>query len=206
MAVSSTRSSLLCFGMVMSLLLAGCMTHYPLGMSEAEWNRLTPEQQLDARERQQRLSADAAQRRAEAQRLQQEQARQEAEALEQRRLAAAHGDRLQCVLDDAELRLGSDWRPADPVVLDLLRGERQDFRLNLQGSTHRNLGAEAYFDGLRVRLCRPGERDCAVIVGTSGDFQRGISRPVQVRDTLQGQLRCELFNPQGSRSPRPGRW
>lgn len=41
------------------MLFAGC-AHYPLNMSEEEWERLTPQQQMDARERQARIDKDHA--------------------------------------------------------------------------------------------------------------------------------------------------
>lgn len=55
--------------------MAGC-AHYPLNMSEAEWNRLTPEQQLEARKEQAALDQ---QRALEREKLRQEQEAREAE-------------------------------------------------------------------------------------------------------------------------------
>ncbi|WP_210772242.1 hypothetical protein [Pseudodesulfovibrio sp. zrk46] len=60
---------------MVALLLAGC-AHYPLNMTEEEWTRLSPQQQMDARERQARLDQERA---IEMEKVRLEQARKEAE-------------------------------------------------------------------------------------------------------------------------------
>lgn len=42
------------------MLLLGACAHYPLNMSETEWNRLTPEQQLEARKQQAAMDKERA--------------------------------------------------------------------------------------------------------------------------------------------------
>jgi len=61
------------------LIVAGC-AFYPLGMSEAEWNRLTPQQQLEARTKQAELDHERALLR------EKQRAEQEAQEREQARI------------------------------------------------------------------------------------------------------------------------
>lgn len=50
--MSSRRITPFALTLLLGLLLAGCLQSFPLGMSEAEWNRLTPQQQVQARQAQ----------------------------------------------------------------------------------------------------------------------------------------------------------
>jgi len=66
------------------LLLVAACAHYPLNMSEAEWNRLNPEQQLEARKQQATIDQERAELRA------QERREEEARRAEQERLQYEH--------------------------------------------------------------------------------------------------------------------
>ncbi len=192
-------------GCMALLLLVGCTPRYPLNMTEAEWHALAPEQQLDARERQRQLDLQAAEQRAEAARERAAEERRQAAALEQRRRNAAFGERVQCVLDNAELMRNDKWRAANPVALDMVTGETASFRLLRQGSSSGSVRAEASFDGQTVRVCRSGMRDCDVMVGTSRDYQRGMTKRISVRKQFRGDLRCELPHSGSARPERPPR-
>jgi hypothetical protein len=178
--------------------LAACST-YPLGMSEAEWLELTPEQRLQVREKQlehdrlneQRRLAEAAARR--------EEARQQAAELETRRQQARYGERLQCVLQPAEAWLNRKWREIEPLAFDLLVGHEQ--ALPLQDADRRGVRyssrAFARFDGQQLMLCQqphePRQRGrCLRELGTFNDYRRGIQREVEVDQFLRGRLRCSL--------------
>lgn len=190
-----------CVMVVLMVLVAGCASQYPMGMSEDEWQALSAEQRLDARERAERLNLEAARQRAEQQRLRAEQERLAEQALIQRRREAQFGERVQCVLDAAELRSGGNWRDARPLGLDLIVGETHEFELLRKDSRHRGVTGQASFDGQLIELCDRRGRNCAVIAGTSRDFQRGLHRQIEIDDALRGELRCDLAEPQ----PKPGR-
>ncbi|RFA30809.1 hypothetical protein CAI21_04710 [Alkalilimnicola ehrlichii] len=185
----------LCLLGLLVLVVAACTTRYPLGMSESEWLSLSPEQQIDAREREERLNLEAAQQRAEQARQRAEAERREQEALEQRRREAGFGERIQCVLDGAQVRAGSRWEEAHPLGLDLIVGETADFRILERGSATRGGSGQASFDGQLVELCDRAGRHCEVIAGTSRDFQRGVRRQLEIDGLLRGELRCELAEP-----------
>lgn len=94
---------------VCALLLTACIS-YPLGMSEAQWLALTPEQQYDAQLKQAELD-----RQREARRLAEQQAREQAlkeqqAQLELARENAKYGERVQCVLQNSELYFNKKWR------------------------------------------------------------------------------------------------
>ena len=94
--------------------LAAC-TSYPLGMAEAEWLRLTPEQQLQAREKQLEVDRLSEQRRLVEAAARQEEAQRQAAELQARRQDARYGERLQCVLQPAQAWLDRQWRPVEPL-------------------------------------------------------------------------------------------
>lgn len=68
-------------------ILWGCVGLYPLGMSEAEWNRLSPQQQLEARERQAEI----------------DERRRRERIAQQERKEREEKERRQAILDDPEL-------------------------------------------------------------------------------------------------------
>ncbi|EKF9985861.1 hypothetical protein O1D80_003343 [Vibrio cholerae] len=103
---------------VYALLLSACAS-YPLGMSEAQWLALTPEQQYDAQLKQAELD-----RQREARRLAEQQAREQAlkeqqAQLELARENAKYGERVQCVLQNSELYFSA----SEPLALDLLANQ-----------------------------------------------------------------------------------
>ncbi|EIF8946683.1 hypothetical protein LF048_000270 [Vibrio cholerae] len=103
---------------VYALLLSACAS-YPLGMSEAQWLALTPEQQYDAQLKQAELD-----RQREARRLAEQQALKEQQAqLELASENAKYGERVQCVLQNSELYFNKKWRASEPLALDLLANQ-----------------------------------------------------------------------------------
>jgi len=105
------RSALLISLMVV---LTACATYYPLGMSEAEWKRLTPEQQMSARMKQADLNQANAERRAE-QAAARRQKFAALEAAERRRIeelyrSARYGDVLECVVEGGVADVRPGWR------------------------------------------------------------------------------------------------
>ncbi|ELL1563293.1 TPA: hypothetical protein PX804_001238 [Vibrio cholerae] len=98
---------------VYALLLSACAS-YPLGMSEAQWLALTPEQQYDAQLKQAELD-----RQREARRLAEQQAREQALKEQQAQLElvrenAKYGERVQCVLQNSELYFNKNGVQASP--------------------------------------------------------------------------------------------
>lgn len=175
------------------VLLAACGPRYPLGIPEAQWMGMS------ATERQQARLKQAEVDRAEAEARRQEAAAREAEAaaraaeLSHARATAGPGERVQCVLDRAELHYGGEWRHAEPLGLDLVAGMPITFTMEARDAHYRTRSGTASFDGMEVRLCRQYRHDdCARLVATQGDLRQGKTRTVKAADFLRGRLHCEL--------------
>ncbi|MCG5525186.1 hypothetical protein LRB11_09625 [Ectothiorhodospira haloalkaliphila] len=182
------------------VLLMGCATRYPLDIPEEQWEAMTAEQRLQARQQQAALDqARAEQRAAEARAREEEAARQRAE-LEVRRQEAGFGERVQCVLREAEAYLGGSWRSVQPLALDVVQGMEWGFEMQAveDGRVRRRGTGYAHFDGTRLTLCpRSGQYQthaaaCAQVVGTTSDYRRGLSERIEGHRFLRGQLRCDL--------------
>ncbi|WP_162147029.1 hypothetical protein [Thiomicrospira aerophila] len=174
--------------------LVGCAT-YPLNMNKAEWEALTPAQQLQAREQQALLDqARAEQRTAEA-RAREQEIEKERIAWEVRRQEARYGDHLQCVISDVQLRNGDNWQRIHPFALDLLIGERADinldeFRDDRRSRSHR---AQAQFDGQTLSLCSSAHGlDCVRVLGNFSDYHRGFEQAFNQPNWLKGSARCQF--------------
>lgn len=179
-----------------ALLLAGCATNYPLNISEDEWKRLTPQQQLDARHRQAELDQAARERRAEAARKAAEQERLEQKHHQERLRNAGPGEVVQCVLENAEGYYAGNWRPAEPTGFTVLRGYSETVTLAEQNRQTRRVQADARFDGAKVELCRPNRNECATLAATQNQLQRGVKRDIRLDRTVRGTLYCDTPTPQ----------
>lgn len=174
-----------------ALFLSAC-TFYPLNMTEAEWLALTPEQRLEAREAQQRLNAEARQAR-EQQALQQEQLRLQQEALRLQRLQSAeYGERLQCVLREGTGYIGGQWRPLQPLAVELLSGDAFELELRDVESDYRQVKVVMSFDGQTVRVCDAYQQRCANLVSTTRGYERGERASIQLERTVRATLLCDL--------------
>lgn len=172
-------------------LLTACANNYPLGMSEDEWNRLTPAQQLDARQQQATIDQAERERRAQAARLAAEEERRQQELYQERLRNAQPGEIVQCVIENAEGYFGSEWRAAEPTGFMVLRGFSEQVTLAQQDRPSRRVTAEARFDGAKVELCRPNRNECAVLPATQNQLQRGVQRTIALDRVVRGELYCD---------------
>lgn len=182
-------------------LLAGCMSFHPLGISDAEWQRMTPQQQMDARAKQTELDKQAAERRAERARLQAlEDARLQAE-LEQRRANAKLGEHVQCVFNPAEAKISGNWRTVEPIALDLVVGETKPFNAEhlRDGRSRYSRQGYASFDGQTLSLCSSrsnySSSHCVRVVSTTRGYQQGVKQKVDSKEFMRGELHCDLAQP-----------
>lgn len=182
---------LLSIGIILSV--SACSS-YPLGMSEEEWNRLNPEQQLDARERQQRLDLAERQRQSALQLARAEQAAAEQALYQDALLNAGPGDQVQCVLQGGEGYYASNWRAAEAKGFSLLKGFTQDVSFPEQGRPSRSVTAQLTFDGANIKACRPHNRDCTNFAATQNQLRSGVTQPIHVNRTIRGHLYCDIPN------------
>lgn len=179
--------------------LVGCSSN-PLGMSDAEWEALTPQQQLVARTKQAELD--------EQERLRRQQARIAKEAeqarLENLRHNAPRGEVVQCTLTNARARFArNEWHSAQPLAVAIHRSEdRRQVRIAQEDRPSRAATLHMGFDGMTVKVCRWYDRDCAVLAGTDRDYNRGHSSHVRVPDLVDGTLSCSFPGADDSRRYR----
>lgn len=177
-----------------ALIIITACASYPLGMSEDEWNRLSPQQQLDARERQARLEQDERQRRAEVARQRAEQEREEQRRYQDMLANAEPGDIVQCVLQNGEGYYAGNWRSAESVGFSLLRDYTQTVAIAEQGRPTRNVSTEMTYNGANISVCRPNNRDCVNIAATQNQLRRGMTQDIQVNRAIRGTLYCDIPN------------
>lgn len=186
------------------LALSACAARYPLGIPEDQWLGMTTEQRLQAQQKQseqdrasdERLAADARAREAQAMRQRTE--------LELRRSQARPGERVQCILADAQARLGGKMRAIEAVAMDVVQGTFAEVALSEpSGQTMRyRTTVYAHFDDQTLSICQDENDDplrsgtCARILGTYADYRRGISQRINDPRFLQGRLKCDLVLPQ----------
>jgi len=170
-------------------LLVGCSFN-PLGMSDAEWESLTPTQQFEARKIQAERDEAARVRYAE----QEAKAATEQAQLAELRRNAPFGDVVQCTITDAKGYFYKDkWRPAQPVSVEMYRNDPvHSVSLVRQDSSRSSTDLSMSFDGLNVKACRGHSGDCDVLAGTETQFRRGISRRIHVKKTVEGTLFCSF--------------
>ena len=179
---------------MMVLVLSACAS-YPLGMSEQEWQALSPEQQLTARERQAQLDQAERVRRAAAAEQRAERERAEQREYQQRLSQAQPGEVVQCVVNHGEGYYGGQWLSAEPAGVTLLRGFSQTLQVAQRDRPSRSVQLEMEYVGASVRLCRVNQRDCSTIAATQNQFRQGVTRSVNIPRTLRGEIYCDIPRP-----------
>lgn len=192
------------------LILSACGARHPLGISDDQWQTLSTEQRLQAHDKQASLDRAADERRAAEARAKEAKAAQQQVELDARRRTASYGERMQCILGDAQARLGGKWREVEPVALDLVQG--MDIPLPLaepaSHSIRRQTAAYAHFDGQTIFLCqgagdtRDDRETCMRVLDTHADYRRGIDQRIDSPNFLRGRLRCDLVPTTGASGSR----
>ena len=172
--------------LLMCLLLSAC-ARYPLGMSEAEWQQLTPEQQIQAHQQQAEINAARDAARAERERQRAEAERQRLLELEARRQNASPGDWLQCTLTGNEIYASKKWRPATDTAFELFRHDQASVEIRDDHYSQQRITVN--YDGQIIELC--SFTQCDRMVGTNRQFMNGVSKTVAIKNTLRGTLRCD---------------
>ncbi len=115
---------------VLSLwILSGCISFHPLGMSDSEWNALTAEQKIAAREKQSQLTA---------QKKQAESDRKIAEknALAKQYEKAVYGDIISVAITSGTMDIHGKRREYEPIAFDLIRGESKSIKIIRKGKKY----------------------------------------------------------------------
>jgi hypothetical protein len=194
MKIAAVFRSLIALGLVLGL--AAC-ARYPLGMSEAEWLSLSPQQQLEARAKQAEID------RAREAELAAERARREAaKEAERQRIAAVYrsaryGDIVECVLDGGIIDFHPGWKAYQPAAFTLVAGETREVKVTTGVPYEtQEVWASLSETGTAISLCysepAPGSsNDCAVVSALSRELDRGIESAVNSKELFNGaRLRC----------------
>lgn len=121
---------------LIAALFAGCQS-FPMGLSEAQWKALTPEQQADYTRQQNQIDEQRRLKREAEEALRREvEARQAREAHERVQLAyarARYGDVITVTIEGGYVAINGKHQPYEPVRFDLVRGERKEIEFVQQG-------------------------------------------------------------------------
>ncbi len=166
-------------------LLAGCQS-YPMGLSEAQWKALSPEQQADYTRQQTAINEHRRREQEAADELRRakEELRQEVErARNQERYARArYGDIVTVTIQGGRVAINGKHQDYEPVRFDLVRGERKEIEFVQRGRA----SARSRVD---VRLSEDGHtfyfdesaRDRVALISTGWE-QGKTFEPLHIRD------------------------
>ena len=122
---------------LMALLLAGCISRYPMGLNREQWEALPPAQQAELQAKQYALDEGRRQvdeaRRIEQARLAAKQARFEQERLRQVYASARYGDIVQVTVQGGFIEYAGKRYPYEPVAFDLAKGETKEVAFHGRG-------------------------------------------------------------------------
>jgi hypothetical protein len=111
----------------MVLLAVGCVSRYPMGLTQQQWEALPPAQQAELQAKQYAIDEDR-RKQAEARRIEQariaaELARAEEERLRQVYANARYGDIVLVTVQGGFIEYSGQRYPYEPVAFDLAKGE-----------------------------------------------------------------------------------
>ncbi|MEN9573130.1 MAG: hypothetical protein RL514_985 [Verrucomicrobiota bacterium] len=162
--------------LVAGLVIVGCKS-YPMGLSEAQWQALSPAEQADYQRQQTQLND---QRRAQREAAEQaRQAEETARAQEERarvQLAyarARYGDVVQVTIEGGHVAIQGKHQPYEPVRFDLVRGERKQVEfVQLGRSSNRNTVTVRLSDDGNTFYFDESARDRVSLISTGWEAGR----------------------------------
>lgn len=170
---------------LLAALLAGCQS-FPMGLSETQWNALSPEQQADYTRQQNQLNEQRRQQQEAAE--QQHKSEEAARAAEERQriqytyARARYGDIVTVTIQGGMVAIDGKHRPYEPVRFDLVRGERKEIEfVQLGRSTSRNKTDVRLSDDGNTFYFDESARDRISLI--SAGWEQGKTHgPLDIRD------------------------
>jgi hypothetical protein len=161
---------------LLALAIAGCAHRYPMGLSEAQWSALSPQEQAKYQAEQYALDEQNRQA-ARAERAAREQAKRDEIAAEQARVAqlyeqARYGDIVRVTIHSGHLDIHGRSRPAQPVAFEIAKGERKLVTLTQAGQVNQSFAfpVTLSLDGNTLTF-DAGSSQAMVMVNT--DWEKG---------------------------------
>lgn len=189
---------------VLTLALAGCASQHPLGITDAQWEVMSFEEQVEAHQRQVALDAAARYERAERRRDLAElkislSPDPSVAHLPYRDVRNRPIETADCVLQ-GDIRVQDGWEKAYPVHFELTSGFEERIFIESWDGRWRQ---EAFigFDSMGVQVC-PSSLDlnqqtprCFDIPRTPAWRQGGAIVSGEARETFRGTAQCHLYQP-----------
>lgn len=161
---------------VIAMLVSGCITRYPMGLSSEQWNALPPAQQAEYQAKQYEIDSARRQaeeaRRVERERIAAEAARAEQERLQQLYANARYGDIVQVSVQGGFIEYNRNRYPYEPAAFDLVKGETKEVAF-------RGRGLQTIATHYKVRLSEDGntvffdDSSRQRVVMVNQDWERG---------------------------------
>ena len=174
-------------------LIIGCKA-FPMGLSQAQWDALTPEQQAEYQRQQTELNVQL-QREQAAIALQQQQVREQQERETRARTRAAYararyGDVITVTIQGGRVAINGRHQPYEPLKFDIVRGETKQVEFA-------QIGHPSSKAIVTVRLSEDGNtfffderaRDRVKILNEG--WEKGPGRtygPIEIRDTASQSM------------------
>lgn len=131
---------------ILMSIVTSCVS-YPMGLSQQEWDSLSPEKKVEFRQKQ--AAIDEASRRQQAQERLERQKQAQQQQLEEQKLAlqqqentrqayaqALHGDIVTVSIQGGTFEFARKWYSFDPIIFDLIRGESKTVELSNTHNQH----------------------------------------------------------------------
>lgn len=158
------------------LLTAGCISRYPMGLSQVQWQALAPSQQAEYQAKQYAIDEERAKQaqaeRLEAARVREAQAQAERDRIVRIYANAQYGDIVRINVQGGRLDYAGKSYPYEPVSFEIARGEVKEVAF-------RGIGLRTIATRYRASLSEDGNtlvfddsfRDRIVLINS--DWQRG---------------------------------
>lgn len=210
-ACSPALSSRLTVGCIIIFALfavSGCGPSYPLDMTEAEWTALSPEQQMDARNRQLAIEieqrAERARRQADRERQQVAAKQAERERIERIIAQRVPGSIIDCAIEGGAVKfaLRDDRETPQPVAFTVVRGEGREVELTTapartKPTEIRNLWVVFDAGGRELAFCpitgvEADHPSCDRTAVLGSELETGFTRRFTIPEFIRdGRIRCE---------------
>lgn len=166
-------------------LFAGCQS-FPMGLSEAQWKSLSPDQQADYARQQTQVNEQRRRESEAADQLRQSEegarAAQERQRVQFAYTRARHGDIVTVTIQGGMVAIDGKHRPYEPVRFDLVRGEHKEVEFVQQGrSTSRNKIDVRLSDDGNTFYFDESARDRISLISTGWE-QGKTHGPLDIRD------------------------